>query len=145
MINKLLELTGIELSKLFASPINGNMMVDEADSDQLNVEEYAPYEFIVRSIMYIATQARPDLLVATSMLSPHLQEPQVSHRRATKRAILYVNGRKRCQMVMKLGSDDQPTMSVDASWDVLFLKNSIFRSGVLEKYGSADLAGTTNL
>lgn len=72
LINKLLEDTGMEQSKPVGNPIKVNTLEDEAESNSLSIDEHAMYRRNLGSLMYIAMQTGPNLVVAISMLSSHL-------------------------------------------------------------------------
>lgn len=90
----MLQDTGMKQLKPVGSPINENTLAEEARSNLLKADEHAMYWRNLGSLMYIATQATPDQLVAISMLSSYLQEPSDSQRKAAKSVLRYLNGTK---------------------------------------------------
>jgi Reverse transcriptase (RNA-dependent DNA polymerase) len=51
-----------------------------------------PYREAIGSLLYLAVQTRPDISVAVSVLSKHVQEPKPCHWEGVKRVFRYLKG-----------------------------------------------------
>lgn len=95
------------------------------------------YRYVVRSLIYIATGTRLELLVATAMLAFFLQEPKSWHMTAMKRALRYFYCKKQIMLVLKLANRSQPIAFVDGSWGNSCERERRSHSGMLVKFGDA--------
>ena len=59
-------------------------------SEALDKVRSKKYQSLVGSLLYISVSARPDLSLATSVLSQHLANPSLRHWRAAKRVLRYL-------------------------------------------------------
>jgi hypothetical protein len=51
-----------------------------------------PYREAIGSVLYLALRTRPDIAVAVSILSKHVQEPRPAHWEGVKRILRYLKG-----------------------------------------------------
>lgn len=92
MIQNLLKETDVECCNQVGTPINESALGDSETSALLNGDERTMKHGVIGSLMYIATQTMPDLLVVTTMLASCLFEPASSHVISAKTAHRYLNG-----------------------------------------------------
>jgi hypothetical protein len=54
--------------------------------------EGVPYREAIGSLLYLAVRTRPEIAVAVSVLSKHVQEPKPFHWEGVKRVFRYLKG-----------------------------------------------------
>jgi hypothetical protein len=66
-------------------------MMPQVKEEHLKMAHY-PFRELRGSLQYLAVATRPDISNAVSILCQFLQKPGIQHLRATRCALLYLNG-----------------------------------------------------
>jgi hypothetical protein len=85
-------------------------------SDVLDKDEAESFHSTVARLLYVATRARPDILLAISFLCTRVAVPSQQDKHKLRRLLEYINGT--LDMTLTLGADDLNSIRtwVDASY-----------------------------
>ena len=109
--------------KPVSTPINSSLplstiMTPLTDLDKIYLRNN-PFRSIVGSLLYLAIQARPDILVAVNRLSAYQEHPQHEHLIAAKRVLRYLKGTLHFKLIYNNSNTNASlnlTAYADADW-----------------------------
>jgi hypothetical protein len=85
------------------------------DDTHKPVHDKTVYRELIGSLLYVANSTRPDICLATSVLSQYLEQPREMHWRAAIRVLRYLKGTKDMGIVLSRNESKLHTYS-DANW-----------------------------
>jgi hypothetical protein len=87
-----------------------------ADGDILSAEDHSRYRAIVGAILYVALLSRPDIALATSLLSRALEHPTAECLAAAERVVNYLYHTRDLGIRYTKGEDSKLWGQVDSDW-----------------------------
>jgi hypothetical protein len=118
-IDQLLERFHLTNADPVDTPMEANHKLMAASDDYIaSNNQIQRYQSMVGGLMWAATQSRPDISYATSVLARYLRKPTDEHTNAAKRVLCYLKGtRKHGLTFTGTGVDDLNLQGfTDASW-----------------------------
>jgi hypothetical protein len=106
----------------------------EAEVSQM---KYDPFREAIGSVLYLAVRTRPDIAVAVSILSKHVQEPRPAHWEGVKRILRYLKGTMTQGIRYEAVPGKKNSLSIhcDADWGS-DSEDRRSRTGVVSRLGS---------
>ena len=95
--------------------VSCDISIDLSTSSPETAEDNFPYESVIGSLVYIATNTRPEIAVATGMLAQHVETPSMKHQIAVIKIIKYLKGVADMGLNLKSNDENQLDGYVDAS------------------------------
>jgi len=112
---EILELAGMENCKPVTTPLEVGVL-DSKEQAALREDRATLYRSLVGKLMYIATNTRPDILVATATLSKYLRDPQDRHWSSLKHLLAYIRGSLDTALILGRHKYNRLTIFSDADW-----------------------------
>ena len=112
-ISSILRKFGMENSKAVATPMAANLKLSKSDGTQEVDEKY--FRGIIGSLLYLST-TRPDIMLATSILSRFMSKPSEIHLRVAKRVLRYLQGTQNFSLWFTKSYDPKLIGFTDLDW-----------------------------
>jgi Reverse transcriptase (RNA-dependent DNA polymerase) len=120
------------------------MMKQPRTEDGASQMKAVPYREAIGSVPYLAVRTRPDIAVAVSILSKHVQEPRPAHWEGMKRILRYLQGTTTQGLQYTAAPGERSSLSIhcDADWgtDLEFRRS---RTGVVCHLGGNVVSWTS--
>ena len=110
--DRILEKFGMAQCNSAKTPLTDRLLKDPSVKQKNDF----PYRALVGSLMYLMVGTRPDIAVACSELSRHLESPSEQHIIAAKRVLRYLAGTKKIKLLFDGLQSLQPAAYADADY-----------------------------
>jgi hypothetical protein len=134
--------SGLEIMRTAATPAKRDLFDIDAQATPLTTKESETFHSVVAKLLYVATRARTDILLAVSFLCTRVSKSTVEDQAKLKRLLEYIKGT--LHYTFTLGADDLKNLRtwVDASYAVHPDMKS--HTGGVMSFGTGGLVGKSS-
>jgi hypothetical protein len=110
--------SGLEITRKAATPAKKDLFEIDINSPALDKKEAEVFHSVVAKLLYVATRARTDILLAVGFLCTRVSKSTAQDRDKLKRLLEYINGTMDLEYIVGADNLNQLRTWVDASYAV---------------------------